>query len=435
MSEWYGELPERWTTIRCKVLFSERNERSVDGKEAHLSMSQKYGLVPDNILAEKRLVSESYSSGKLCNKNDLVLNRLKAHLGVFALSKQSGVISPDYTVLVPNTKYIIPKYAEYILKSQPCRSELRVRVRGIVEGFWRLYTDDLNMIVLPIPDLTEQDQIVRYLDWKVLQVNRLINAKKKQIGLLQEQKRAIINDALPHGGESVHFRGLFSLVKGLSITKANLTETGIPCVSYGQIHSKYGFEVDPDIHQLPFVSEGYLESNPKSLMHFGDFVFADTSEDIAGSGNFTYLNSKTHAFAGYHTIIARALKPMNYRYIAYYFDSSRFRSQVQRWVNGVKVYSITRSILNATTIELPSEMEQSAAVNFLDKQCTSFTKLIKKIAEEISLLQEYRTRLISDVVTGKLDVRGMAVPEYETVEEAAEECDVSDDEKEEADEE
>jgi len=83
VSELYGELPERWTAIRCKFLFSERNERSVDGNETHLSMSQKYGLVPDSSLAEKRLVSESYSNGKLCNKNDLVLNRLKAHLGVF----------------------------------------------------------------------------------------------------------------------------------------------------------------------------------------------------------------------------------------------------------------------------------------------------------------------------------------------------------------
>lgn len=427
MSEWYGELPERWTAIRCKFLFSERNERSVDGNETHLSMSQKYGLVPDSSLAEKRLVSESYSNGKLCNKNDLVLNRLKAHLGVFALSNQLGVISPDYTVLVPNTKYIVPRYAEFVLKSHPCRSELRVRVRGIVEGFWRLYTNDFNMIVLPIPNLAEQDQIVRFLDWKVSQINRLINAKKKQIGLLQEQKRAVINKSIPETGDVVRFRHIFNLTKGLNITKANLVESGVPCVSYGQIHSKYGFEVNPDIHALPFVSASYLESNPQSLMRYGDFVFADTSEDIAGSGNFTYLNSDTPAFAGYHTIIARCNSKRNYRYLAYYLDSPQFRSQIQQRVNGVKVYSITRSILNSTVLVLPTEKARVSIVKALDARCENYMRLIEAINAEISHLQEYRTRLIADVVTGKLDVRGVAVPEYEVVEEAAVENELAED--------
>ena len=100
--EWIGDIPEHWQAMRCKYLFSERDERSQEGTEQHLSMSQKYGLVPDSQLDERRMLSESYAGGKLCYKDDLVLNRLKAHLGVFALSPQSGVISPDYTVLIPN---------------------------------------------------------------------------------------------------------------------------------------------------------------------------------------------------------------------------------------------------------------------------------------------------------------------------------------------
>lgn len=93
--EWIGDIPEHWQTMRCKYLLSERDERSQEGQEQHLSMSQKYGLVPDSQLDERRMLSESYAGGKLCYKDDLVLNRLKAHLGVFALSPQSGVISPD----------------------------------------------------------------------------------------------------------------------------------------------------------------------------------------------------------------------------------------------------------------------------------------------------------------------------------------------------
>ncbi len=161
--EWIGDIPEHWQTMRCKYLLSERDERSQEGQEQHLSMSQKYGLVPDSQLDERRMLSESYAGGKLCYKDDLVLNRLKAHLGVFALSPQSGVISPDYTVLIPNTERVLPTFAETVLKSDRCRGELRIRVRGIIEGFWRLYTDDFNTIVLPVPPIEEQAEIMEYI--------------------------------------------------------------------------------------------------------------------------------------------------------------------------------------------------------------------------------------------------------------------------------
>lgn len=161
--EWIGDIPEHWQTMRCKYLLSERDERSQEGQEQHLSMSQKYGLVPDSQLDERRMLSESYAGGKLCYKDDLVLNRLKAHLGVFALSPQSGVISPDYTVLIPNRERVLPTFAETVLKSDRCRGELRIRVRGIIEGFWRLYTDDFNTIVLPVPPIEEQAEIMEYI--------------------------------------------------------------------------------------------------------------------------------------------------------------------------------------------------------------------------------------------------------------------------------
>jgi type I restriction enzyme S subunit len=95
---WIEDMPEGWTAFRCKYLFAEVNNHSEFGAETHLSMSQKYGLIPDEQLDERRMLSESYAGGKLCEKDDLVLNRLKAHLGVFALTPQSGVISPDYTL-------------------------------------------------------------------------------------------------------------------------------------------------------------------------------------------------------------------------------------------------------------------------------------------------------------------------------------------------
>lgn len=194
--EWIGKIPVHWETMRCKYLFKERDERSAEGKEQHLSMSQKYGLVPDTQLDERRMLSESYKGGKLCYKDDLVLNRLKAHLGVFALAPQLGVISPDYTVLMPNKNRIVPAYAETVLKSIRCRGELRVRVRGIVEGFWRLYTDDFNTIVLPVPPLGEQNEIMQYIAEYRNSTKVYCDILLQEIAALQELKTRIIFDVV-----------------------------------------------------------------------------------------------------------------------------------------------------------------------------------------------------------------------------------------------
>ena len=194
--EWIGDIPEHWQAMRCKYLFSERDERSQEGTEQHLSMSQKYGLVPDSQLDERRMLSESYAGGKLCYKDDLVLNRLKAHLGVFALSPQSGVISPDYTVLIPNRERVLPTFAETVLKSVRCRGELRIRVRGIIEGFWRLYTDDFNTIVLPVPPIEEQAEIMEYIIEFRGKTKKYEDSLTQEISTLQEFKARLISDVV-----------------------------------------------------------------------------------------------------------------------------------------------------------------------------------------------------------------------------------------------
>ena len=195
-TEWLGDIPEHWQAMRCKYLFTERDKRSQDGLEQHLSMSQKYGLVPDSQLDERRMLSESYMGGKLCDKDDLVLNRLKAHLGVFALAPQSGVISPDYTVLRPNTERILPSFAETVLKSDCCRGELRIRVRGIIEGFWRLYTNDFNTIVLPVPPLDEQAEIMEYIVEFRDKAKKYEDTLTQEISSLQELKARLISDTV-----------------------------------------------------------------------------------------------------------------------------------------------------------------------------------------------------------------------------------------------
>ncbi len=77
-----------------------------------------------------------------------------------------------------------------------------------------------------------------------------------------------------------------------------------------------------------------MDTTDKSLLKRGDFIFADTSEDIKGSGNFAVLDSDFTTVAGYHTIITRQLYYNCYKYLAYYFDSIEYRNQIRRTVSG-----------------------------------------------------------------------------------------------------
>ncbi len=193
--EWLGDIPEHWDILRSKYLLREIDLRSISGNETHLSMSQRLGLIPQNQVEEKRLISESYAGGKLCEENDLVLNRLKAHLGVFAVAKQPGVVSPDYTIF-RQVQPISMRYYEMILRSPGCRIEFRKRAKGIVQGFWRLYTDDFYEIRLPFPPLAEQMSIVKFIDGKCSTIDELIYSCQQEIKLLQDYQRRLISDVV-----------------------------------------------------------------------------------------------------------------------------------------------------------------------------------------------------------------------------------------------
>lgn len=195
-AKWMGNVPYDWNEYRLKNLFQEINVRSDLGFEPHLSMSQKKGLVTDDEDIERRLLSESYAGAKLCEKDDLVLNRLKAHLGVFALAPMKGIVSPDYTVLRINAKRAIPKYLEYLLKSNACRRELVTRVRGIVEGFWRLYTEDLGEIPVCIPNIEEQKAILEVILEKTNNIDEMISGINKEITLVEELRTKLISDVV-----------------------------------------------------------------------------------------------------------------------------------------------------------------------------------------------------------------------------------------------
>ena len=200
--EWIGDLPAEWDVIRVKQLLKERNERSKEGKEEPLSMSQKVGLVPTKFLDSIPNMASSFVGAKLAYVDDLVFNKLKAHLGVFSVSRYDGLVSPDYAVYCSTGKSNL-KYLEYIFKTPQCIGEFRKKSTGIAAGLMRLYTEGLFSIYLPYPALSEQEEIAEYLNEKCAGIDALIAKKQQYLTEIENYKKSLIYEYVT-GKKEVH---------------------------------------------------------------------------------------------------------------------------------------------------------------------------------------------------------------------------------------
>lgn len=168
----------------------------------------------------------------------------------------------------------------------------------------------------------------------------------------------------------------FSFGKGLPITKADLQSEGIAVISYGQIHSKLNTGLSISKELVRFVDESFLDSNANAILSKNDFIFADTSEDIEGSGNFAFNDYNETIFAGYHTVVS---KPKDLPYPKYYaclFCSKPWKSQIQSLVNGVKVYSINKGHLKKSFILIPPLPEQEKIVNYIESKTSKIDSYV-----------------------------------------------------------
>ena len=331
-----------------------------------------------------------------------------------------------------------PRYLDMLLRERKLIDVYHSLSTGIRPSRLRLYPDVFLTICFPVPPKDEQDQIVRFLDWKISAINKLSNIYHHKIALLEEMKQQLIDSIIItglHNSPIIHnentrwdidypshwkiqrIRESFSFRKGLSITKANLEESGVPVISYGQIHSKKNSGIGLNDELIRYVNESYLAVGEGAIVKKGDFIFADTSEDIAGCGNCAFIDWDDAIFAGYHSIIAHPNGTVNGKYLAYLFKSPTWRYQIRKKANSVKVYSITQKMLKDAYILIPPTEEQAEIVDYLDTCCSRIDVLIDRLESEISCLRDLKIHLIADVVTGKIDVRNIVIPDYEYVEE------------------
>lgn len=178
--------------------------------------------------------------------------------------------------------------------------------------------------------------------------------------------------------------------------------SGIPCVHYGDIHGGYGFEVDLDTARLGHVAEP-ANHGVNDFVSKGQFLFAGSSEDYEGSGNFTLIQGTQHGIAGTDTIVLTPKRELSERYIAHLFDSLFFREQIRPHMMGTKVFHPSQRVIKAALCILPPKRVADAIALHLDAKTAEVDSLIEKLTRQVGLLERYRRELIARTVTRGLD--------------------------------
>lgn len=196
--EWIGKIPAHWEVKKLKYILEERNERSKTGEEPLFMMSQIHGLVVRADYHDKAEVAASSVDNKVVYKNDLVFNKLKAHLGVFFKSniEFNGLVSPDYAVYKSKAYIHDMKILEVLFRHPSYIEQFIIRATGIVEGLIRLYTSDLFDMSVPIAPKKEQLEILEFIDKQSTLHDNAIIIQKQQIEKLREYKTTLINSAV-----------------------------------------------------------------------------------------------------------------------------------------------------------------------------------------------------------------------------------------------
>lgn len=432
--EWIGEIPEKWSVWKMKHLASEPMQYGANATGVEYSESlPRYVRITD-ITTNRTLSNEGKQSlpteiaeEYILEDGDILFARSGATAGksFYYESKYGDCAFAGYLIrFKADFQKANSKFLYYYTLTQAYEEwSQQIFIQATIQN---ISAEKYNGLRFAIPDnIEQQNEIVEYLDKKCAEIDSLIEAKEKTNALLKEQRQSIIYEAvtkglnpdvpmkdsgiewigeIPESWKISRFRSEFSFGKGLSITKADLTEDGIGVVSYGQIHSKVNIGTSVKKEMIKFVNEKYMDTNISSLTFTGDIIFADTSEDLLGCGNCVYVDTDEPIFAGYHTIISRPKERKNAKYYAYLFATDAWRSQIRAKASGVKLFSITQAMLRDALIILPNEIDMSKIVTFLDDKCSQIDTLIESNITTIEKLKEYRKSIIFEAVTGKVEV-------------------------------
>ena len=418
---WLGEVPKHWEVRRLKYLLQERDTRSVDGNEQLLQVSQYTGVTRRRTKGngtEPHTRAESLVGYKCVEPNDLVVNIMLAWNGSMGVSRFRGVASPAYCIYRFGVD-VNPWYLHRLLRSVPYKAYIKTVSTGIVESRLRLYSDNLYQLQAPLPPFHTQAAIVLFLDYVERRVQRYIRAKQKLIALLEEQKQAVIHQAvtgqidvrtgLPYpeykpsgldwlGDVPAHWE-----VRRNGRLFVQRNETGFPELPILEVSLNTGVRIrdlgNSDRKQMMAVRSEYKRAVK------GDIAYNMMRmwQGAVGVPPVDGLVSPAY-------VVARPLKGTESRYFNTLFRTNMYMAEVDKYSHGI-VRDRNRLYwedFKQIPTPYPPPCEQISIIRFLNKTTDDVGAAIDRARLQIGLLQEYRTRLIADVVTGKLDVREAA---------------------------
>lgn len=422
---WIGSIPSHWQVTRIKEVMQNVSEKNHPDATV-LSLYREYGVLPkDSRDDNHNVTSLDTASYKFVRVGELVINKMKAWQGSLGVSDYEGIVSPAYYVCRFTSNQINTKYFHYLIRCKAYAQEFERLSTGMRVGQWDLGIDDFMCTSIIIPPTNEQSTIAEYLDDQCTKIDALIEEAKTSIEEYKQWKASLINEVATHGlcSNNTHkkttlqwldsipctwnifrLKNLFSFSKGLSITKADLVDKGVPVINYGQIHSKSNTGTCLADELLRYVPEKYLSESPECIIRYGDLILADTSEDLTGLGNAVFMDRQDDVFAGYHTIVMHPTNSANSKYLSYLLLTDCWRSQLRSSASGIKVFSVTQKMLRSCTVILPPKEEQKAIVSYLDNKCSLINSIIKEKIKLINDLTEYKKSLIFETVTGKRKV-------------------------------
>jgi type I restriction enzyme, S subunit len=420
---WLGQVPGHWAVKRAKSIFRRIDERSKTGREELLTVSSARGVVPRKTANVTMFKAESYLGYKLCWPGDLVINSLWAWAGGLGVSKHHGIISSAYGVYrIRADAPMSPAFAHEFVRSSSFNWELRVRSKGV----WisRLQLTDIAFLDAPIhiPPPDEQAAIVRFLDWANGRLERAIRAKRKVIALLGEQKQAIIhravtrgiNPAVPLRPSGIPWLGdipdhwevrALKRVVSTKITDGphetpELLDDGIDFMSAeSMVNGRLVFE-----RRRGFISRELHEQYCTKCRPQRDDVFMCKSG--ATTGKVAIVETDREFSVWSPLALLRANREVILpRFLFMSLQTKYVQQQVQeRWSYGTQP-NLSMGAMGRLSIAVPTIPEQAEALQQVEEQFAPLTVAVSRLEREIELLREYRTRLVADVVTGRLDVR------------------------------
>lgn len=421
---WLETVPSHWRIVKINELFSERRSKVSDKEYPPLSVT-KNGIVPQLETAAK---SNDGDNRKLVVEGDFVINSRSDRKGSSGISNLTGSVSLINITLEPREENN-STHMHYLLKSNEFIEEYYRNGRGIVADLWTTRFNEMKIILLPIPPQSEQDQIVRYLDWQTTKIDKLVNVKKKQIELLKEQRQAIINKAVTKGlDDTVPMKdsGVEWLGEVPESWAVNRLKNGCLMINRGAA-PQYTEDTNNAmvVNQATF-SKGYWDiskvrytlTNPvenRGLLYTDDVLIASTGGGVLGK---VYHYKEDGVFiADSHVSIIRCNEKLVSKFVYYSFLVKYDLINAVLAQGSTNQTELQGDWLASFYFPFASIKEQQSIVTYLDEKTALIDKAITVIEKEIELVSEYKISLVSSVVTGKVDVCDVVVPEFIMIEE------------------